>query len=183
MWFADGAGRRGPGSGEGSEPGSGEGRVGALVDHEHLRQASDLEDLEQAVGIAHQLERAVMGRRIDPAGEARNDALPHDQQPRFRRPGRGDRARPRNSPEPIRHVTERLFDRGEGQERLTTQQPWRVRQLRGHHPTVPACVCSNPEVKIGIIAPPWAPIPPDLYGGIEQAVRHAAPSIERCQST
>jgi len=28
----------------------------------------------------------------------------------------------------------------------------------------------NPLVKIGIIAPPWAPIPPDLYGGIEQAV-------------
>ncbi|MDQ6728050.1 MAG: glycosyltransferase family 4 protein [Actinomycetota bacterium] len=25
-------------------------------------------------------------------------------------------------------------------------------------------------MKIGIIAPPWAPIPPDLYGGIEQAV-------------
>jgi glycosyltransferase involved in cell wall biosynthesis len=25
-------------------------------------------------------------------------------------------------------------------------------------------------VKIGIVAPPWAPIPPDLYGGIEQAV-------------
>jgi glycosyltransferase involved in cell wall biosynthesis len=25
-------------------------------------------------------------------------------------------------------------------------------------------------VKIGVIAPPWAPIPPDLYGGIEQAV-------------
>lgn len=29
---------------------------------------------------------------------------------------------------------------------------------------------SNPTVKIGIVAPPWAPIPPDLYGGIEQAV-------------
>jgi len=28
----------------------------------------------------------------------------------------------------------------------------------------------DPLVKIGIIAPPWAPIPPDLYGGIEQAV-------------
>jgi len=25
-------------------------------------------------------------------------------------------------------------------------------------------------VKIGVVAPPWAPIPPDLYGGIEQAV-------------
>lgn len=25
-------------------------------------------------------------------------------------------------------------------------------------------------MRIGIIAPPWAPIPPDLYGGIEQAV-------------
>jgi glycosyltransferase involved in cell wall biosynthesis len=25
-------------------------------------------------------------------------------------------------------------------------------------------------VKIGVIAPPWAPVPPDLYGGIEQAV-------------
>ena len=25
-------------------------------------------------------------------------------------------------------------------------------------------------VRIGIIAPPWAPIPPELYGGIEQAV-------------
>lgn len=25
-------------------------------------------------------------------------------------------------------------------------------------------------VKIGIVAPPWAPIPPELYGGIEQAV-------------
>lgn len=31
-------------------------------------------------------------------------------------------------------------------------------------------VWSTPTVKIGIIAPPWAPIPPDLYGGIEQAV-------------
>jgi glycosyltransferase involved in cell wall biosynthesis len=31
-------------------------------------------------------------------------------------------------------------------------------------------VCWNPQVKIGVIAPPWAPIPPDLYGGIEQAV-------------
>jgi len=28
----------------------------------------------------------------------------------------------------------------------------------------------NRRVKIGIVAPPWAPIPPDLYGGIEQAV-------------
>lgn len=26
------------------------------------------------------------------------------------------------------------------------------------------------SVRIGIIAPPWAPVPPDLYGGIEQAV-------------
>jgi glycosyltransferase involved in cell wall biosynthesis len=25
-------------------------------------------------------------------------------------------------------------------------------------------------VRIGVVAPPWAPIPPDLYGGIEQAV-------------
>lgn len=25
-------------------------------------------------------------------------------------------------------------------------------------------------MRIGIVAPPWAPIPPDLYGGIEQAV-------------
>ena len=25
-------------------------------------------------------------------------------------------------------------------------------------------------MKIGIVAPPWAPVPPDLYGGIEQAV-------------
>lgn len=25
-------------------------------------------------------------------------------------------------------------------------------------------------MKIGVLAPPWAPIPPDLYGGIEQAV-------------
>jgi len=25
-------------------------------------------------------------------------------------------------------------------------------------------------VKIGVIAPPWTPVPPDLYGGIEQAV-------------
>ena len=25
-------------------------------------------------------------------------------------------------------------------------------------------------MRIAIIAPPWAPIPPDLYGGIEQAV-------------
>lgn len=25
-------------------------------------------------------------------------------------------------------------------------------------------------MKIGVIAPPWAPVPPDLYGGIEQAV-------------
>lgn len=42
--------------------------------------------------------------------------------------------------------------------------------LEAHPITVPAAVCSNPVVKIGIIAPPWAPIPPDLYGGIEQAV-------------
>ena len=27
-----------------------------------------------------------------------------------------------------------------------------------------------PFVRIGVVAPPWAPIPPDLYGGIEQAV-------------
>ena len=28
----------------------------------------------------------------------------------------------------------------------------------------------SPVVRIGIVAPPWAPIPPELYGGIEQAV-------------
>ncbi len=42
--------------------------------------------------------------------------------------------------------------------------------LLAHHPSVPGRVCSNPGVNIGIIAPPWAPVPPDLYGGIEQAV-------------
>ena len=31
-------------------------------------------------------------------------------------------------------------------------------------------VVKSPLVRIGIIAPPWAPIPPELYGGIEQAV-------------
>lgn len=31
-------------------------------------------------------------------------------------------------------------------------------------------VLKSPVVKIGIVAPPWAPIPPELYGGIEQAV-------------
>ena len=42
------------------DPASGEGGLGALVDHEHLRQTSDLEDLEQPVGVAHELERPVV---------------------------------------------------------------------------------------------------------------------------
>lgn len=45
-----------------------------------------------------------------------------------------------------------------------------MRWLRAHPSNSTGPVCSNPVVKIGIIAPPWAPIPPVLYGGIEQAV-------------
>jgi len=45
-----------------------------------------------------------------------------------------------------------------------------MRWLRAHHLHSTGPVWSNPVVKIGVIAPPWAPIPPVLYGGIEQAV-------------
>ncbi|HEV3401082.1 MAG TPA: glycosyltransferase, partial [Acidimicrobiales bacterium] len=34
-------------------------------------------------------------------------------------------------------------------------------------------------MRVAIVAPPWAPIPPDLYGGIEQAVDTLARGIHR----
>ncbi|MFN2608788.1 MAG: glycosyltransferase family 4 protein [Acidimicrobiales bacterium] len=34
-------------------------------------------------------------------------------------------------------------------------------------------------MRIGIVAPPWAPIPPDLYGGIEGAVDNLARGLQR----
>jgi len=39
-------------------------------------------------------------------------------------------------------------------------------------------VVESDPVRIAIIAPPWAPIPPSLYGGIEQAVDAEARGVE-----
>lgn len=39
--------------------------------------------------------------------------------------------------------------------------------------------CCNPTVRIAIIATPWAPVPPVLYGGIEQAVDGEARGLAR----
>src|SRR6187431_1819920 len=54
--------------------GSGEGGLGGLVDDEHLRESGDPEDLEQAVLVADQLERAVVGTDLLQA--AHQDAEP-----------------------------------------------------------------------------------------------------------
>src|SRR5689334_14125048 len=59
-------GRRRGADGEVPVPSSagGEGRLGGVVDDEHLGQAGDAEDLEQAVLVAHQLQRAVVGPHL-----------------------------------------------------------------------------------------------------------------------
>src|SRR6188472_2032683 len=55
-------GRPGRGSATGSA--RGERGLGRLVDHEHLRQAGDAEDLEEPVLVAHQVERALVGAHL-----------------------------------------------------------------------------------------------------------------------
>jgi glycosyltransferase involved in cell wall biosynthesis len=40
-------------------------------------------------------------------------------------------------------------------------------------------VVQSLAMRIGMVAPPWAPIPPDLYGGIEQAVDNLARGLHR----
>ena len=58
-----------------------------------------------------------------------------------------------------------------------------ARSARLHYQTVGAAARQpawfNPSVRVAIVAPPWAPIPPDLYGGIEQAVDTLARGIHR----